>query len=281
MMTVTKTPRTVLSLGAGVQSSTLALMAAHGEITPMPEAAIFSDTMHEPASVYTWLDWLEKKLPFPVIRVSKGDLDKSATTVRISKDGNAYCKTGLPVFFNGGAGIASRQCTEDFKIVPIRRACRELVAEDLKAWRRAKSKVPLVSQWIGISLDEVTRMKASRDPWITNRWPLIEKEMKRHDCIRWLEAHGYPRPPRSACRFCPYKSNNEWRLLRDNEPVEFEKAVDFERRLQSAYRKSRTCKALPYLHRSGVPLDKVDLSTDTDRGQMNFFQNDCLGMCGV
>lgn len=281
MMIVTKTSRTVLSLGAGVQSSTLALMAAHGEITPMPEAAIFSDTMHEPASVYTWLDWLEKKLPFPVLRVSKGDLDKSATTVRISKDGNAYCKTGLPVFFNGGGGIASRQCTEDFKIVPIRRACRELVAEDLKVWRRSKSKAPLVSQWIGISLDEVTRMKASRDPWIVNRWPLIEKEMKRHDCIRWLEAHGYPRPPRSACRFCPYKSNHEWRLLRDSEPEEFAKAVDFERRLQSAYSRSRTCKALPFLHRSGVQLDKVDLSTDTDRGQMNFFQNDCLGMCGV
>jgi hypothetical protein len=47
-----------LSLGAGVQSSTLALMAAHGEITPMPVAAIFADTQAEPASVYRWLDWL-------------------------------------------------------------------------------------------------------------------------------------------------------------------------------------------------------------------------------
>lgn len=27
----------VISLGAGVQSSTMALMAAHGEIEPMPE----------------------------------------------------------------------------------------------------------------------------------------------------------------------------------------------------------------------------------------------------
>ncbi len=29
-----------LSLGAGVQSTTLALMAAHGEIGPMPDCAI-------------------------------------------------------------------------------------------------------------------------------------------------------------------------------------------------------------------------------------------------
>ena len=52
--------RHVLSLGAGVQSSTLALMAAAGEVTPMPDAAIFADTQAEPAGVYRWLDWLEK-----------------------------------------------------------------------------------------------------------------------------------------------------------------------------------------------------------------------------
>lgn len=46
----------IISLGAGVQSSTMALMAAHGEITPMPDAAIFADTQAEPASVYKWLD---------------------------------------------------------------------------------------------------------------------------------------------------------------------------------------------------------------------------------
>ncbi|WP_171177628.1 hypothetical protein [Ruegeria sp. HKCCD8929] len=34
----------VFSLGAGVQSTTLSLMAAHGEIGPMPDAAIFADT---------------------------------------------------------------------------------------------------------------------------------------------------------------------------------------------------------------------------------------------
>jgi len=32
----------VISLGAGVQSSTMALMAAAGEITPMPDCAIFA-----------------------------------------------------------------------------------------------------------------------------------------------------------------------------------------------------------------------------------------------
>ena len=57
----------ICSLGAGVQSSTLVLMAARGELTPMPDAAIFADTGAEPEGVYTWLDELEKEIPFPSI----------------------------------------------------------------------------------------------------------------------------------------------------------------------------------------------------------------------
>ena len=48
----------VISLGAGVQSTTMALMAAHGLLTPMPIAAIFADTGAEPEPVYDHLDWL-------------------------------------------------------------------------------------------------------------------------------------------------------------------------------------------------------------------------------
>jgi 3'-phosphoadenosine 5'-phosphosulfate sulfotransferase (PAPS reductase)/FAD synthetase len=40
-----------LSLGAGVQSTALALMAVEG-VLPLPDVAIFSDTGWEPAKVY-------------------------------------------------------------------------------------------------------------------------------------------------------------------------------------------------------------------------------------
>ena len=66
MMRPPDTEYTVLNLGAGVQSSCLALMAAMGEVKPMPDFAVFADTQAEPKSVYDWLDWLEKQLPFPV-----------------------------------------------------------------------------------------------------------------------------------------------------------------------------------------------------------------------
>lgn len=48
---------------------TLALMAAHGEIGPIPDCAIFADTGWEPQAVYDYLAWLMSPnvLPFPVL----------------------------------------------------------------------------------------------------------------------------------------------------------------------------------------------------------------------
>lgn len=66
----------VQSLGAGVQSTTLALMAAHGETGPMPDCAIFAEAGWEPKAVYDHLDWLRSPnvLPFPVHVVSAGNI---------------------------------------------------------------------------------------------------------------------------------------------------------------------------------------------------------------
>ena len=44
---------TVISLGGGVQSSVMALMASGGAFGTMPDCAIFADTHWEPPSIYT------------------------------------------------------------------------------------------------------------------------------------------------------------------------------------------------------------------------------------
>lgn len=260
-------PLLVLSLGAGVQSSTLALMAAAGELGEVPECAIFADTGDEPASVYAWLDWLEKQLPFPVYRVTAGILSDEVTRVRVSAAGNKYLKPMPPVFLKGdNTGIAIRQCTVNHKIEPIRKKLREL--------HQGRG----VVQWIGISMDEVIRMKPSRDSWCVNVWPLIDRGMTRRDCLKWMEAKGFPKPPRSACVYCPYHSNAEWRRLKNEEPEEFQRAVDFEQRLQKAAEQTTFTSSL-YLHRSCVPLSEAPLADDD--GHPSLFGNECEGMCGV
>lgn len=258
-----------LSLGAGVQSSTLALMYAKKELGPMPEAAIFADTMAEPESVYKWLDWLEMQLPFPVHRVSKGDIMEHTLTKK---------RSSLPVYTldeNGKPGVLMRGCTADFKIAPLLKKQRQLA----KIPRGCKE--PKMVTVIGISIDEFRRMKPSREAWTVHRWPLVEKRMDRRKCKQWMEDNGFPEPPRSACKFCPFKRNAEWRHLQLNEPDEFAEAVEFDRKLREEKVWPEKMRSTVYLHDSRKPLDQVDFRSDVERGQKLLWQDECEGMCGL
>lgn len=255
-------------------------MAARGELLPMPEFSVFADTQDEPVSVYKWLDWLEKQLPFPVHRVTYGKLSDSAQRVILSKkSGNWYCKGGIPMFQRGpdgkNSGILRRQCTSRFKIEPIQRFVRHKSKQE-------PSRFP-AEQWIGISMDEAIRMKPSRVPFIENRWPLIEKKMTRKDCLEWAKAHKLPEPPRSACVYCPYHSDAEWERLRTQEPEEFQKAVELERVFRASWAEQNALvNADVYLHRSCVPLDQVNFESVSDKqATLDGFGNECEGMCGV
>lgn len=276
-----ETEYTFLSLGAGVQSSCLALMAAKGEITPMPDAAIFADTQAEPQSVYDWLDWLEPQLPYPVIRVTRGSITEESLRVREFKDDptRKWVKSLIPAFIqnpNGTKGLMGRRCTFSYKVEMLEKTARKLAKI-----KRGQKEIT-VTQWIGISWDEMQRMKEARKPWTQHRWPLIEKRMSRRHCLQWMKDNGYPEPPRSACMYCPFHSDDEWRRLRDEEPEAFEASIQFEKDLQAAKAQTDNQRGIPYLHRTLVPLDQVDFSTDDDRGQGVFdFQAECEGMCGI
>jgi hypothetical protein len=270
----------ILSLGAGVQSSTLALMAAKGQLTPMPDCAIFADTQAEPASVYAWLNWLENQLPFPLYRVTAGNLESDELRIRTSgKTGKRYLKGSIPAFVlkdDGGRGLLGRKCTSDYKIVPIQRKVRELCGI-----KRGGRGVVLAKMWIGISTDEWHRMKPSRVDYIENVWPLLDKKISRKQCLLWMKAHGYPEPPRSACVFCPFHGDQEWRRLRDEEPQEWQRAIEFERKMQAAQREQEVLRSVPYLHQSLRPLDSVDIDTSPMDLQLDLFGDECEGLCGV
>jgi hypothetical protein len=270
----------VISLGAGVQSTTMALMAAHGEITPMPDCAIFADTGAEPRAVYDHLQWLTSELPFPVHVVTAGDLWTAVTAIKRTKDGlRTYTETAIPVFTKGDEknGLGKRACTRNFKIDPVNRKIRELVGK--KAIYKKDGIVAEV--WMGISLDEAMRMKPNAKPYLKSRFPLLEKNITRKMCLEWMEEKGYQRPPRSACTFCPYHSDFEWMALTKED---FADAVLKERELQAAYIATTAIETTPFFHRSRVPLDQVifDPKPIPDRAwQMDMFINECEGMCGV
>lgn len=267
----------VISLGAGVQSTTMALMAAHGEIGPMPDCAIFADTGWEPRAVYEHLRWLSSPnvLPFPVHVVNNGNIKKALT------NGGPGRYVAVPFFLlrpDDTRGMGRRQCTHEYKLKPLRWKQREL----LGVGRRQRIKAGSAEVWIGISTDEAMRMKPSTAAWQTNRWPLIETRMNRNDCKRWLERNGYPTPPKSSCIGCPFHNDRHWRDMRNNQPDEWADAVAVDKHIRSGgSSQARATKYQQFMHNSMKPLDAVDLSTAEDHGQIDLFNNECEGMCGV
>jgi hypothetical protein len=255
----------VLSLGAGVQSSTLALMIARQELPPV-DCAIFSDTGWEPKAVYEWLNWLETQLPFPVYRVSAGNLREDQINRSKPTSGRIAAVPWFTLSPKGKEGMGRRQCTSEYKLRPLQRK-----VVDLLGGKRTKGGCEML---IGISMDEVWRMKPSRVQYIVNKFPLIDIGMTRQACLRWIEERQYPKPPKSSCIGCPFHSDAQWRALT---PEEFADAVEVDR----AIRNQPGFRGQQFMHKSLKPLDQVDLSTAEERGQLNMFLNECEGMCGV
>ncbi len=108
---------------------------------------------------------------------------------------------------------------------------------------------------MGISTDEMQRMKESTDWWSIKRYPLIEKEFVRNDSIKYVEKFGLPTPPRSACTFCPYHSNKEWLDLKKNkdESLVVVSQLDQQHRIQihlptKSLTRKKFCNSCNYLH---------------------------------
>jgi len=265
---------TIISLGVGVQSSTMALMAAKNEL-PHVDYAIFADTGFEPRSVYLYLDLLKKILPFPIITVNNGNIKKDI--VGYINDGK---RMPNPPFFTkdkttGKKGMLMRQCTTDYKINPIRIKLREL--SGVKKGKHFP-KDQYIEQWIGISTDEIQRMKPARDKYIKNRHPLIEMNMSRQDCINWMKKNEFPLPEKSACIFCPYHNDNFWYEMKQNNRSEFDEAVKIDKFIRN---RNKNLTSELYLHRSLKPLDEVELDKKETDKQLDMFNNECSGMCGV
>ena len=279
---------TVISLGGGVQSSVTALMANEGAFDRISDCAIFADTRWEPPSTYEHLTWLRDRLSFPLYVVdNERSLREDVKALTNHSGSQNY--VDIPVYLKGrdgeADGIGRHQCSDIYKIRPIRRRIREMLG--LRPRQRVSAGTT-VELWLGISTDEAIRMKTSRDRWMTNRYPLIEAGMSRSDCMDWWAAR-YDRPlERSACVACPFQSRQRWVETKRRAcprpdrgwPEMFAEAVEVDARLRGGLALDKTL----YLHSmrrplaEAVALDEVGLGDD---GQRDGFGNECEGHRGV
>jgi hypothetical protein len=229
-----------LSLGAGVQSTTVLLLSIDGDL-PAFDRVVFADTQDEPGAVYEHLARLRELAPIDVV------------TAGALRDTAAAAFVPVPLF-DGAGGMGRRQCTQQYKLRPIRRHLRSIGASD-------------VDLAVCISTDEIERAKDSGLQWLRNTFPLLDLAWSRDDCLAYL-ADRWPWPvPRSACVFCPLKSDAEFLRMREHQPDDWQAAVAFD----------QAARAHGYVHRSGRPLADAVLRPE-DAGQLAL---ECEGICGI
>jgi hypothetical protein len=252
----------IISLGAGKQSSYLLLEALKGKFGVIPDMAIFSDTGCEPDYVYAYLDWLKNKVaPFPIITVTEGDI--ISDTLEYLK-GKRKRVASLPLRLGNKGGLIMRQCTNDYKIRPLRKYVQKI--------RKGRN----IKLWIGISLDEMERMATSNVRYITNHYPLIESKIRISDIIKYFKDNNLPEPSKSACLICPFHSDNYWKAFKSKYPIEFEKACKFD----EAIRVYPNLKQKSYLSKHLKPLRDIDFDSQQTL-QFPELIEECGGLCGL
>ena len=259
----------IISLGWGVQSWTLAAMAALGEIEPV-DYAIHADTTHEASATYAhaakWTPWLEAH-GVKVITVQA----TRANVVRESWSASAMIPAFTTDNETGSRGQERRQCTHDWKIMPIRRFIRT----KLPSRPRPGSVVSI----LGISLDEWPRMRDSDVAYIRNSYPLVDRKMTRAACVAWLQDRGLDVPVKSACVFCPFHSLASWKRLKQAAGPDWTRAVEVDAAIR--WIRAEAGHAL-YVHPARKPLpEAIRIPEDYGAEQMEFEMPCDGGACWV
>jgi hypothetical protein len=248
-------------------------MAVQGKLKA--DFAVFADPGSEPSWVY---DQLKRLIVFghgkvPIYIVKERDGVAAAYMDRLSGVGRCGSCPLWTLGVDGRAGPLKRQCTTDFKIVPILRKVREM--HGLKKGQRALGRVTTTAI-LGISLDEAMRIKPSRDAWITNEFPLCDLTMRREDCQKVLRDAGLGEFRKSACVFCPYRSDAEWLRLQRDDPKGWKEACEFDELVRNSTKAG--IRNPIFVHRTLKPLREVKFSDPETDG---LFGNECSGICGV
>tara|TARA_R100000808_G_scaffold710_1_gene3428 strand:+ start:1341 stop:2174 length:834 start_codon:yes stop_codon:yes gene_type:complete len=260
-------PLKIISLGLGVQSTAVYLMSSMGYKLPRADYAVFADPGAEHPKTYKILEWLlewkENNNGIDIIT----NKDRNLYEDIINKIPKGERVASIPAFSKNNDGLLMRQCTSEYKIQPVIKTARSL--HNLKPRQRMLE----TEMWLGISLDEIERMKESNLYNIKYFYPLVYHVLSRNDCIDFFKDNNFPIPVKSSCVFCPYHSNKFWKEMKSDQNV-----WDDIIKVDKTIRNNKRLKESQYLHRSCTPINEVDFEDN----QLEMFEGyDCEGYCGL
>ena len=240
----------VISLGLGVQSTAMYMMSSLNHIE-RADYAIFADPGAELPETYNVLkrlqSWQKENSGIPILITDERNILEDLLN-KTNSTGQRWAS--IPAF-SENVGMIRRQCTSEYKIRPIVKKIREIYG------LKPKFRMPMTQVWLGISLDEIQRVKTSSLKRVEYYYPLVEKRLSRSDCIKFFNKNNFKVPPKSSCIFCPYHNDKNWKDLKYKDTHSWNTCVSVDKAIRNS--SARGVEEKIYLHRSMKPLDEVQL----------------------
>ena len=228
----------VVSYGSGTNST--AMLVGLRERGERPNLILFADTGGERPETYrhknTVSEWCES-VGFPrIVTVAEA----------VTLESDCLARNALP-----GLAYGFKSCSEHFKTRPQKRWLRENGYSE--PWF-----------WVGLDAGEDHRRK-----YEGTRYPLIEWDWAREECVAAIERAGLPQPGKSACFFCPSTKPHEILELKRRHPDLLERALAMEAQAELT--------AVKGLARSWAWREFVKF--DTDQGKLFAFTPEIACEC--
>lgn len=234
----------ILSFGAGMQSTALALMSCENALVkkaglmpypkvPIYDAVIFCDLGFEPP-------WVTKQARF----VQKSCMDAGIKYVKL--DAPLYRDlmqnfgkkrvVSIPWWTLDDKGHKSkmpRNCTLDYKVNLISKHVRWELLGYKKGQRLQEKDKKAHELHMGFSSEEKRRCKENPNPMFINKFPLVEMGFERKDAYAYCKEIWGLETKASACCFCPFHRNYFYAYLKKHEPSSYQKLLEIDELLRN------------------------------------------------
>lgn len=227
----------ILSFGAGMQSTALALMSCKnmravkdGKQAPFPlvpiyDLVVFCDLGFEPPWVSSQAAFVRKACESVGIWYKQLDTPLYQDLMR---DFGKKRVVSIPWWTLGDDGHKSRMprnCTIDYKVERISKFIRWDVLGYKKGQRLRSEDKKAHEMHMGFSFEEMRRCKQNPNPMFINRFPLVDMKLVRADNYAYIKDKWGLETKASACAFCPFHKNFFFRYLKENEPEVYQQLV--------------------------------------------------------
>ena len=251
----------IWSCGGGTQSGAIAALIAQGKL-PKPDLCFMVNTTREKSGTWPFVE--------DFIRPQLAKVGLDLNIIPATDFGN------IALLSVKGDILMPGFTTQSGKIGKLPAFCAGSWKTDISERYLRSLGIKTARNWIGISLDEMRRVRKQHRPWLELWYPLIfGVPLRRVQCVEVIRAAGWAGEiPHSACWMCPNQHDDEWLDMKTNWPGDFERACDLDEELRLVVDPHF------FVHSSCRPLRDIDFTVPINQAQGSMFADrGCTGGC--